>query len=68
MRTWLSIKVELIGGRGEQCWPRPGRVLIAARRHTFEALADSTNGAFTRWDRAHVHMFELGGERTVVSP
>jgi hypothetical protein len=25
-RTWLSIKVELVEGRDEHFWPRPGRV------------------------------------------
>lgn len=46
-RTWLSIKVDLVGGRGERLWPRPDRVLAAARRHTFEELA-ATIDAFAR--------------------
>jgi len=24
MRTWLSIRVDLVEGRGERLWPRPG--------------------------------------------
>jgi hypothetical protein len=30
-RTWLSIPVELIDGRGRRLWPRPGLVFAAAR-------------------------------------
>jgi hypothetical protein len=30
-RTWLSIRVDLIEGRGDQNWPRPGRIFAAAR-------------------------------------
>jgi len=30
-RTWLSIRVELVSGRGEEFWPRPGRIFTAAR-------------------------------------
>jgi len=32
-RIWLSIRVELVEGRGERLWPRPGR-FFAAARHT----------------------------------
>lgn len=67
-RTWLSIKVELIGGRGDRLWPRPGRVLVAARRHTFEQLATAIDDAFARWDRAHLHTFDRTGRRLIVSP
>src|SRR5450756_278228 len=31
-RTWLSIRVELVEGRGERLWPRPGRIFAAATR------------------------------------
>jgi hypothetical protein len=41
MRTWLSIRVELVGGGGRTLWPRPGRVFAAARSHTFLALGDA---------------------------
>jgi hypothetical protein len=67
-RTWMAIKVELVGGGGEQLWPRPGRVIVASRRHTFAMLADSIDGAFARWDRSHLHMFDLAGGRVIVSP
>ena len=58
-RTWLSITVELIEGRGESLWPRPGRVLAASKQHSFERLAVAIDDAFARWDRAHLHEFQL---------
>jgi hypothetical protein len=50
-RTWLSIRVDLIGGRGE--------VFAASRSHTFWQLAEAIDGAFARWDRAHLYQFDL---------
>ena len=58
-RTWLSIRVELVEGRGATCWPRPGRVLAAAKSHTFADLAEAIDDAFGRWDRNHLHEFAL---------
>lgn len=68
-RTWLSIQVELVSGRGVELWPRPGRVFAAARSHTFADLADAIDTAFARWDLAHMHMFTLADatEITVLS-
>ncbi len=58
-RTWLSVRVELVSGRGIELWPRPGRIFAAARSHTFDQLADAIDNAFARWDLAHMHMFTL---------
>jgi hypothetical protein len=58
-RTWLSIRIELVSGRGRDLWPRPGRILAAARSHSFRQLADAVDAAFGRWDLAHMHMFTL---------
>ena len=58
-RTWLSISVELVSGRGEDYWPRPGRIFAAARSHTFATFADAINDAFGRWDLAHLSSFDL---------
>jgi len=58
-RSWLSIRVDLIGGGGQDLWPRPGRILAAARSHTFAQLATAIDDAFARWDRAHLHRFDL---------
>jgi hypothetical protein len=58
-RTWLSIRVDLISGRGEELWPRPGRIFAAARSHTFRQLATAIDAAFARWDLSHLHLFTL---------
>jgi hypothetical protein len=58
-RTWLSIQVELVSGRGEDLWPRPGRTFAAAGSHTFAQLASAIDAAFARWDLAHLHLFTL---------
>ena len=58
-RTWLSIAVELIEGRAEHLWPRPGRIFAVARHHSFDTFATAIDDAFARWDRAHLHEFHL---------
>jgi hypothetical protein len=68
MRSWLSIRVELIQGGGRTLWPRPGRVFAAARSHTFLQLADAIDTAFARWDRAHLSLFELADATDVCGP
>jgi hypothetical protein len=65
-RTWLSIKVELVGGRGEDLWPYPCRVLAVGPAHTFADLAKAIDDAFARWDRAHLCQFTLA-DGTVVT-
>lgn len=64
-RTWLSVTVELLGGRGEELWPWPGRVLAVGPSHTFIDLADAINTAFARWDRAHLSVFTLADGRVL---
>ncbi|WP_368052584.1 hypothetical protein [Micromonospora sp. HUAS LYJ1] len=48
----LSIRVELVSGRGEDYWPRPGRILTAARSHTFEQLGTAIDLAFAPANRS----------------
>ena len=67
-RTWLQIKVELLGGRGEDCDPSPGRVFIVGPAHTFEQLAHAINTGFARWDLSHLHQFELADGRLIGYP
>jgi hypothetical protein len=67
-RTWLSIRVELVEGRGATCWPRPGRVLAAAKSHTFAELAEAIDDAFARWDRSHLHEFVLADGTRLSAP
>lgn len=57
-RTWLSIRVDLVGGMdAHDLWPRPGRLLLARPGMTFRMLANAINDAFARWDRSHLHAF-----------
>jgi hypothetical protein len=64
-RTWLSVTVELLGGRGEELWPWPGRIFAVGPSHTFKGFADAINAAFARWDRSHLSMFTLADGRVV---
>jgi hypothetical protein len=64
----LSIRVDLVEGEGERCWPRPGRVFAAARGHTFSELADAIDDAFARWDRSHLQEFTLAGRARLCLP
>jgi Plasmid pRiA4b ORF-3-like protein len=48
-------------------WPRPGRVLIAARTATFEQLGKAIDDAFARWDHSHLHEF-TSADGTVIIP
>jgi hypothetical protein len=67
-RTWLQIRVDLLGGGGVRCAPQPGRIFIVGPGHTFQQLADAINAAFARWDLSHLHSFELADERLVGYP
>lgn len=67
-RTWLSIRIDLVEGHGEPLWPRPGRMFAAARSHTFAQLAQATDDAFARWDRAHLHEYHLMDGTRVTTP
>lgn len=58
-RTWLAIRVELLGGRGEDLWPYPGRMVAVGPSHTFHDVAEAIDDAFARWDRAHLRQFTL---------
>ena len=66
--NWLSIRVELVEGRGDRLWPRPGRMFAAARTHTFAQFASAIDDAFARWDRSHLHQFWLVGGKRVGEP
>ena len=64
-RTWLSVTVELLGGRGEELWPWPGRTFAVGPSHTFMDLARAINTAFARWDHSHLCLFTLADGREV---
>jgi hypothetical protein len=66
--THLAITVELVDGMHvDKLWPRPGRVMLAARSTTFERFAAAIDDAFARWDRSHLHEFTLA-DGTTISP
>jgi Plasmid pRiA4b ORF-3-like protein len=67
-RTWLSICVDLVEGHGEHLWPRPGRLIAAARSHTFAQLGRAIDAAFARWDTAHLHEFRLADGTRLTTP
>lgn len=64
-RRWMSVRVELLGGRGEQLWPYPGRVFAVGPAHTFADLARAIDMAFARWDLSHLSLFTLADGRLV---
>jgi len=66
--AWFSIRVDLVEGRGEHCWPRPGRLIAAAPRHSFAQLASAIDRAFARWDISHLHQFELADGTKIGRP
>lgn len=67
-RTWVQIRVDLLGGRGEDLDPTPGRIFICGPSHSFGQLADAINAAFGRWDLSHLHDFELLDGRKIGFP
>ncbi len=65
-RRWQVITVELLGGRGIDLDPPPGRDLIAPPSTTFAELAHAIDLAFARWDRAHHHEFTLADGTRII--
>lgn len=57
--------VELLGGRGQELWPWPGRIFAVGPAHTFGDLAEAINDAFARWDRSHLSVFTLADGRII---
>jgi hypothetical protein len=52
--------VELLGGGASgELWPTPGRIFAVSPQHTFHVLAEAIDDAFARWDRSHLHEFEI---------
>lgn len=66
-RTWLQIRVDLVGG-GPVESRDPGRILLVGPGHTFQGFAAAINQAFARWDLSHLHEFELPDGRKIGYP
>lgn len=67
-KTWLQLRVDLLGASGEELEPAPGRVFIVGPGQSFERLAVAINQAFARWDHSHLHEFELADARKIGYP
>lgn len=67
-RTWLRVRIDLLGGCGIVCDPPPGRLFIVGPSHTFEDFAEAINAAFARWDLSHLHAFEFADGRLIGFP
>lgn len=60
-KGWWTVRVELLGGGlAGELWPRPGRLFAVNAAHTFHEFAEAIDDAFARWDRSHLHQFEVG--------
>jgi len=64
-RRWMSVRVELLGGRGQHLWPYPGRVFAVGPAHTFAEMARAVDNAFARWDLSHLSLYTLADGRVV---
>ncbi|HEX9313560.1 MAG TPA: hypothetical protein VGA30_12160 [Actinomycetota bacterium] len=67
-KNWITVRVELLGGRDIVCDPPPGRVMLVGPRHSFGDLAVVIDSAFARWDLGHLHMFQFEDGRMVGEP
>jgi hypothetical protein len=62
-RTWLKIRVELLGRGGIECDLPPGRDFIVGPGHSFAQLAAAIDDAFARWDRSHLRACRWAAHR-----
>ena len=58
-KRWLSIRVDLIGGRREILEPQPGRNFAVPPNCTFDQFGQAIDLAFARWDLFHLRQFTL---------
>lgn len=64
-RSWLRIRVYLLGSREIECEPPPGRIFLVGPRHSFGELAEAIDIAFARWELSRPHGFELTDGRRI---
>jgi len=57
--SWISIRVVLLSGMGEEFEQPPGRVMVASNGHMLARLAGAIDQAFGRWDISHLHAFRF---------
>ena len=64
----MTVRVELVSGRGTDFHPPPGRVFVVGPNTTFGDLADAIDLHFARWDMGHLHVFRLEDGRQIGYP
>ncbi len=68
MTDWMTVRVELVSGRGIDFDPPPGRVFVVGPNNTFGDLAKAIDLHFARWDLSHLHVFRLEDGRQIGYP
>lgn len=68
MADCMTVRVELVSGRGMDLDPSPGRVFVVGPINTFGDLADAIDLHFARWDLGHLHVFRLEDGRQIGYP
>ncbi len=63
LQLWLSPPLHV--QRRIDFDPGPGRVFLVGPKHTFDALAQTIDQSFARWDLSHLHMFQLPDGREI---
>jgi hypothetical protein len=63
----LSIRFELVSGRGEEFWPRPGRMFAGACSHSFSELL-TRSIARSLVEIAHLYRFVFADGRRIGQP
>ncbi|HVL99172.1 MAG TPA: hypothetical protein VM324_07755 [Egibacteraceae bacterium] len=65
MTDWMTLRVVLLGRRGEPLARPPGRLLLMHSDHSFADLSEAVDVAFGRWDLSPPHEFTVEGRRLV---
>lgn len=69
MSEWMTIRVVLLGRRGDARLPAPpGRVLLAHADHSFADLSEALDLSFGRWDLSPLHEVAVEGRRLSAAP
>ena len=63
MTDWMTVRVVLLGRRGESLREPPGRLMLVHADHSFADLSEAVDIAFGRWDLSPVHEFTVEGRR-----
>lgn len=63
MTDWMTIRVVLLGRRGQPLHEPPGRLLLVHADHSFADLSEAVDLAFGRWNLSPLHEFAAEGRR-----